>query len=57
MIFFAVENDIALATCMAMPMEGTAWEICKLGSNKILERPLPNGKKLVQMDLERKIHI
>lgn len=22
MIFFDVENDIALATCMAMPMEG-----------------------------------
>lgn len=34
MIFFAIENDIALATCMAMPMEGTTWEICKLGSNK-----------------------
>lgn len=34
MIFFAVENDVALATCMAMPMEGTTWEICKLGSNK-----------------------
>lgn len=34
MIFFAVENDAALATCMAMPMEGTTWEICKLGSNK-----------------------
>ena len=36
MIFFAVENDIALATCMAMPLEGTAWELCKLGSNKNL---------------------
>lgn len=34
MIFFAVEGDTALATCMAMPMEGTTWEICKLGSNK-----------------------
>lgn len=34
MIFFAVENGVALATCMAMPMEGTTWEICKLGSNK-----------------------
>ena len=34
MIFFAVENDIALATCMAMPLEGTTWELCKLGSNK-----------------------
>lgn len=36
MIFFAVENDVALATCMAVPMEGTTWEICKLGSNKRL---------------------
>lgn len=34
MIFFAVEDDTALATCMAMPMNGTTWEICKLGSNK-----------------------
>lgn len=34
MIFFAVEDDIALATCMAMPMDDTTWEICKLGSNK-----------------------
>lgn len=34
MIFFAVENDVALATCMATPMHGTTWEICKLGSNK-----------------------
>ena len=33
-IFFAVENDAALATCMAMPLEGTTWELCKLGSNK-----------------------
>lgn len=37
MIFFAVENDVALATCMAMPMKGkkeNTWELCKLGSNK-----------------------
>lgn len=34
MIFFAVENDIPLACCMSMPMEGNTWEICKLGSNK-----------------------
>lgn len=34
MIFFAVENHTALATCMSRPMEGTTWEICKLGSNK-----------------------
>lgn len=34
MIFFAVKNGTALATCMATPMEGGTWEICKLGSNK-----------------------
>ncbi|MCD8181479.1 MAG: GNAT family N-acetyltransferase [Firmicutes bacterium] len=34
MIFFAVENDTALAACMAMPMSETTWEICKLASNK-----------------------
>lgn len=34
MIYFAVENDIPLATCMAKPMRGETWEICKLGSNK-----------------------
>ncbi len=34
MIFFAVEDDAALAACMAVPMEGATWEICKLGSNK-----------------------
>lgn len=34
MIYFAVENEIPLATCMAKPMDGETWEICKLGSNK-----------------------
>ena len=34
MIFFAIENDTVLATCMAMPMEATTWEICKVGENK-----------------------
>lgn len=35
MIYFAVENETALAACMVKPMEeaGT-WEICKLCSNK-----------------------
>ncbi|MCD7822813.1 MAG: GNAT family N-acetyltransferase [Oscillospiraceae bacterium] len=33
MIHFAVENDIPLAACMAMPL-GDTWEICKLCSNK-----------------------
>lgn len=36
MIFLAVENDIPLACCMSMPMEGDTWEICKLGSNREL---------------------
>lgn len=34
MIFFAVEDDIPLATCMAKPIDEKTWEICKLGSNK-----------------------
>lgn len=34
MIYFAVENGVALATCMAAPLDGGTWEICKLGSNK-----------------------
>lgn len=36
MIFFAVEQEQALATCMVRPMERNTWEICKLGSNKNL---------------------
>ena len=35
MIFFAVDNERALATCMSKPMENGTWEICKLGSSKI----------------------
>lgn len=35
MIYFAVENGIALATCMVVPLdENGVWELCKLGSNK-----------------------
>lgn len=33
MIYFAVENGVPLAACMAAPMEGDTWEVCKLGSN------------------------
>jgi len=37
MIYFAVENENVLATCMAKPMdENGTWELCKLGSNKQL---------------------
>lgn len=35
MIYFAVENDIVLAACMAKPSDGRGtWELCKLSSNK-----------------------
>ncbi len=35
MIYFAVEDETALATCMAKPMEEEGvWELCKMGSNK-----------------------
>lgn len=34
MIYFAVEGETPLATCMAKPVDGFTWEICKLGSNK-----------------------
>lgn len=37
MIYFAVEKENVLATCMAKPMdENGTWELCKLGSNKKL---------------------
>lgn len=34
MIYFAVDNGIVLATCMAMKMNNDTWEMCKLASNK-----------------------
>ncbi|MBO6178763.1 MAG: GNAT family N-acetyltransferase [Selenomonadaceae bacterium] len=34
MIYFAVDNGVALATCMAKPMTDGTWEICKFASNK-----------------------
>jgi N-acetylglutamate synthase-like GNAT family acetyltransferase len=34
MVFFAVEDDVVLATCMALPMEEDGlWEICKLAAD------------------------
>lgn len=37
MIYFAIENEKVLATCMAKPLdEDGTWELCKLGSNKHL---------------------
>lgn len=32
MIYFAVEDDEVLATCMAMPLGDDVWEICKLAA-------------------------
>jgi len=36
MIYFAVENEAALAACMTKPMGNGTWEICKLCSDKNL---------------------
>lgn len=32
MIYFAVEDGQVLAACMAMPLEGGEWELCKLAA-------------------------
>lgn len=32
MIYFAVEDEMVLATCMALPLGGDVWEICKLAA-------------------------
>lgn len=38
MIYFALEEENVLATCMAKPFdENGTWELCKLGSNKHLQ--------------------
>ncbi len=34
MIYFAVEEGVVLATCMATPMVGEEWEICKLATRE-----------------------
>ena len=34
MIYFAVEGDVVLATCMVRYLQEHTWEICKLASNK-----------------------
>lgn len=40
MIYFAIDEDTqdAMATCMAKPMDGVTWELCKMGSNKTYNR-------------------
>lgn len=37
MVFFAVENDKVLATCMALPEGNDIWEICKLAADENYE--------------------
>lgn len=32
MIFFAIEDDKVLATCMVYPLSANVWEICKLAA-------------------------
>ncbi len=34
MVFFAVENDTVLTTCMSMPLNNSDWEICKLAADE-----------------------
>lgn len=38
MIFFAVENNIVLATGMAAPLANNEWEICKLAADERYQR-------------------
>ena len=47
MIYFAVEGENVLATCMAKPMEDGIWEICKLGSNKHIPHQGADRKSVV----------
>lgn len=34
MIFFAIENNAVLATCMTKPLSKDTWEICKLATDE-----------------------
>ncbi|MBD5558897.1 MAG: GNAT family N-acetyltransferase [Clostridia bacterium] len=36
MIFFALEDGAVMATCMAKPLGGGTWELCKLAADKRL---------------------
>lgn len=33
-VYFAVEQDKAIATCMVVPRNGQIWEICKLATDE-----------------------
>lgn len=33
-VYFAVEQDKAIATCMVVPRDGQVWEICKLATDE-----------------------
>ena len=37
MIYFAIENGVVYATCMAQPMTNNEWEICKLVADERYE--------------------
>lgn len=37
MIYFAIENGVVYATCMAQPMTNNEWEICKLATDERYE--------------------
>lgn len=38
MIFFAIENNTVLATCMTKPIGDDTWEICKLATDVHYQR-------------------
>lgn len=33
-VYFAIEHDKAIATCMVVPRDGQIWEICKLATDE-----------------------
>lgn len=37
MIYFAIENGVVYATCMAQPMTNNEWEMCKLAADERYE--------------------
>ncbi len=51
MIFFAVENDTVLATCMTKPISEDTWEICKLATD-IRYRGKGTGSRIFEKCME-----
>lgn len=72
MIFFALEGDMVLATCMAMPLDkdNDIWEICKLAATgqytgkgagsavfkASIDYAIANGAKKLTLISNRRLH-